>query len=57
MTRAESEEVWFDPDAPGRLYMRRVYESASVGLSLALFFYWVHWEDWCSRRQFELAWA
>ena len=43
----ESDEIWVDPDAPGRMYMRRLYESATVGLSLALFFYWVAWE-WSS---------
>ena len=43
-------DIWFDLTAPSGTYMRRIYESVSVPLSIGLFFNWVIWTVECQVR-------
>lgn len=43
-------DVWVDSTAPSLTYIRRIYESMAIPLSIGLFFNWIIWTVECQAR-------
>lgn len=39
----ERDEIWYDPDAPGRRFGHRMMNTIRIVLSIGMFLQWVVW--------------